>query len=136
MCNIMIPINKRLYEKVKRETKNRFNTWPSAYASSFLVKRYKALGGKYFGRRSKSRGVSRWHREKWLDACYWPKQRRPCARSRRMRMPYCRPSVRVSSKTPRLMQSLSAVQRKRLCRSKRRRPSRRMRSLRRKRSKR
>ena len=41
------PTNKALYARVKREAKNKFKTWPSAYASAWLVKTYKARGGRY-----------------------------------------------------------------------------------------
>ena len=43
------PTNKKLYNRVKNEAKNKFKTWPSAYASAWLVKTYKARGGKYSG---------------------------------------------------------------------------------------
>ena len=43
------PTNQKLYNRVKSEAKNKFKTWPSAYASAWLVKTYKARGGKYSG---------------------------------------------------------------------------------------
>ena len=43
------PTNKKLYNTVKNEAKRKFKTWPSAYASAWLVKTYKARGGKYSG---------------------------------------------------------------------------------------
>jgi len=43
------PTNPKLYNRVKNEAKNKFKTWPSAYASAWLVKTYKARGGKYSG---------------------------------------------------------------------------------------
>ena len=43
------PTNKKLYNTVKNEAKNKFKTWPSAYGSAWLVKTYKARGGKYSG---------------------------------------------------------------------------------------
>jgi len=42
-----VPTNKRLYSAVKAETKRRFKVYPSAYANAWLVKTYKAKGGKY-----------------------------------------------------------------------------------------
>lgn len=36
-----------LYNKVKAEAKSKFKVWPSAYASSWLVKEYKSRGGGY-----------------------------------------------------------------------------------------
>ena len=42
-----VPTNKKLYARVKAETKRRFKVYPSAYANGWLVKTYKARGGKY-----------------------------------------------------------------------------------------
>lgn len=42
-----IPTNKALYNRVKAEAKRKFDTWPSAYASAWLVKTYKKRGGGY-----------------------------------------------------------------------------------------
>jgi hypothetical protein len=42
-----VPTNKKLYSKVKAEAKRRFKVYPSAYANGWLVKTYKARGGKY-----------------------------------------------------------------------------------------
>jgi len=41
------PTNKELYARVKAEAKRKFDTWPSAYGSAWLVKEYKRRGGKY-----------------------------------------------------------------------------------------
>ena len=41
------PLNITLYNKVKNEAKRKFDVWPSAYASSWLVREYKKRGGKY-----------------------------------------------------------------------------------------
>lgn len=43
------PTNPKLYARVKNEAKKKFKKWPSAYASAWLVKTYKARGGKYKG---------------------------------------------------------------------------------------
>jgi hypothetical protein len=43
------PTNMKLYNKVKAEAKKKFDVWPSAYASAWLTKTYKARGGKYSG---------------------------------------------------------------------------------------
>ncbi len=42
-----VPTNKRLYAQVKSEAKRKFRVYPSAYANGWLVKTYKARGGKY-----------------------------------------------------------------------------------------
>jgi hypothetical protein len=41
------PTNKKLYARVKAEAKRRFKVYPSAYANGWLVKTYKARGGRY-----------------------------------------------------------------------------------------
>jgi len=41
------PKNAKLYAQVTREAKNKFKVWPSAYASSWVVKTYKSRGGTY-----------------------------------------------------------------------------------------
>jgi len=42
-----IPLDKNLYDKIKKITKKKFKVWPSAYASGWLVREYKKNGGKY-----------------------------------------------------------------------------------------
>jgi len=131
------PTNPTLYAKVKREAKRKFDVWPSAYASGWLVREYKKRGGKYSGSRkaSRSKGVGRWFREKWINVCELPKKV-ACGRSQTgKRYPYCRPSKRISKKTPRLASSLSAAQIKKFCKEKRKNPKRKMPSLKRKKSK-
>jgi hypothetical protein len=41
------PTNPELYARVKSEAKSKFDVWPSAYASSWLVDTYKKRGGGY-----------------------------------------------------------------------------------------
>ena len=104
-----VPTNKKLYEKVKKEAKRKFEVWPSAYASGWLVRTYKQRGGKYKktspkrkSRRRKSHrrrsvkmryskkkskkktsrrktGLGRWFSEEWIDVCQLPKIV-PCGR--------------------------------------------------------
>ena len=40
-------VNKALYPRVKAEAKRKFKVYPSAYANGWLVRTYKARGGKY-----------------------------------------------------------------------------------------
>ncbi len=42
-----VPKDKALYSRVKTQAKRKFDVWPSAYASAWLVKEYKKRGGKY-----------------------------------------------------------------------------------------
>lgn len=125
------PIDTRLYNRVKAEAKKKFDVWPSIYASSWLVKEYKRRGGKYRGKRDPNQGLERWYNEKWINVCKLPKTVK-CGRPKggfkeyRKKYPYCRPSVRVNSRTPKLAGDLTATQRKRLCTAKRKSPKRRM----------
>lgn len=41
------PTNPSLYSQVTSEAKKKFDVWPSAYASSWVVKTYKDRGGGY-----------------------------------------------------------------------------------------
>ena len=43
------PTNKVLYNKVLEEGRRKFDVWPSAYGSAWLVKTYKKRGGTYRG---------------------------------------------------------------------------------------
>jgi hypothetical protein len=43
-----VPADQKLYARVKAEAKAKFgDDWPSAYASSWLVKEYRKRGGGY-----------------------------------------------------------------------------------------
>ena len=57
MAKSPTPTNKKLYASVRAAAKKKFKVWPSAYASSWLVKEYKRRGGKYSG--SKANKVSK-----------------------------------------------------------------------------
>ena len=126
------PKNKKLYnqikQKIRRSLDKQGKRW-SAYASGRLVSEYKRKGGTYSGDYNDTTGIGRWFREEWIDVCYWPK-RVKCGRDKdRKNFPYCRPSHRVNSKTPKTVQSLSASQRKKLCAKKRSNPKRRVLSM-------
>jgi len=113
------PENPKLYAKVKAEADRLYAT-PGAYKSGWIVKTYKARGGTYAGRRKPSSGLSRWFREKWIDVA---RTRSPCGRkSARDGGPYpvCRPSVRVTPKTPKTVRELSRRSLRRAMRDKQR----------------
>ena len=118
-------VNKKLYlsikNKIKKSIKGR--RW-GAYDSGRLVKMYKNAGGKYKGPKGKT-NLNRWYNEKWIDACAWPK-RKSCGRKTKSSIAYCRPSKRVDSKTPRLIQSLSRAQIKSRCSRKKKNPKKRI----------
>jgi len=75
------PTDKALYNRVKNEAKEKFEVWPSAYASGWLTKEYKRRfkdnpknKGKspYKGKKKSSLdveagGLTKWFDEKWVD---------------------------------------------------------------------
>jgi len=104
-------VDKELYVKIRNKVKNRVKVWPSAYASGQLVSEYKKAGGRYKGKKAKGDDapLERWYKEKWVNVCK-PKGRgyEKCGRkkSSMKNYPYCRPSVRVSDKTPKTVGEL------------------------------
>jgi hypothetical protein len=114
-------VNKKLYLSIKNKLKKSIKgrRW-GAYDSGRLVKMYKSSGGKYIGSKGKT-NLGRWYQEKWVDACAWPK-RKSCGRKSKSSIAYCRPSKRIDSKTPTLIQSLSKAQIKSRCSRKKRNP--------------
>jgi hypothetical protein len=52
--------------------------------------------------------LKRWFREKWIDV----RTSKPCGRSKgeKRGTPYCRPSKRISSKTPKTSSEMSAAE--------------------------
>lgn len=97
------------YYKVKRQ----FKVWPSARASQALAKCRESHGQVRRGKEGTS--LKRWQREKWVNI----KTGKPCGNAKD-KQEYCRPTKRVSSKTPRTASSLSSHQKKRLVNAKER----------------
>tara|TARA_A100001015_G_scaffold224149_1_gene252684 strand:+ start:1939 stop:3630 length:1692 start_codon:yes stop_codon:yes gene_type:complete len=118
-------IDKKLYASIKSKIKKSIKgrRW-GAYDSGRLVREYKAKGGKYRGSKGKT-NLGRWYKEKWVDACAWPK-RKPCGRKTKQKIAYCRPSKRIDSKTPKLVQKLTKAQIKSRCSKKKRSPMKRV----------
>lgn len=118
-------MNKALYQRIKtkirKEVDKKGRRW-GAYDSGRLVREYKQKGGKYSGKKSETSDLSRWYKEKWIDACAWPKKK-SCGRTKsKEKIAYCRPSVRVDAKTPKLIQELSDKQIKSRCAKKKNNP--------------
>jgi hypothetical protein len=116
--------NQKLYNKVKSDAKKKFKVWPSAYASGWLVKEYKNRGGTYTGKKpSNDTGLKRWFSEKWINVCKLPKIV-TCGRPKtnlsswKKQYPYCRPRIRISSKTPTTSKELTSSQIKSRCKNK------------------
>ena len=125
-----VPLNKKLYEQVKAETRRKFKVYRSAYANGWLVKEYKRRGGTYSGKKPTDTGLSRWYREKWINVCELPRIVR-CGRSDKniplnlwvKQYPYCRPYYKITEGTPKTMKELSQAEIKRRCAKKRKDPS-------------
>ncbi len=114
------PIDKKLYNKIKKEADKKFTSPTSAYKSSWIVREYKKRGGKYKGSKSKSSGLTRWYKEKWIDLNRPIKENgkivgykecgRKSSKSGTGAYPTCRPSKRVSTKTPKTYRELPRKQ--------------------------
>ena len=85
------PLDPSLYQRVKEEANRRFAAPSSWYRSAWIVQTYKRLGGRYAtprSSRSRSQGLQRWLRERWvnLNAPVYDRQGHvrgyePCGRS-------------------------------------------------------
>lgn len=75
------------------KTKARFAVWPSARASQALAKCRKKNGN--VRKTQAGLNLKRWTKEKWINT----KTGRPCGNSKDSHE-YCRPSHKVSKKTP------------------------------------
>jgi len=121
------PLDKKLYNKVVQDAKARFKKWPSAYASGWVVRQYKLLGGRYKevgGIKPKKTSLRRWFDEKWIDVCRLPKIV-PCGREKAYmdkNYPYCRPMIKVSKKTPKTIDEIPIKELKKRCKKKKANP--------------
>ena len=93
----------KLCARGKAAAKRKFKIFPSAYASAWIVKEYKKRGGTYKGKKSGKTGVARWMKEKWTT-----QDGSPCGSAKFKGVKKCRPTVRVSSKTPVTWKELKA----------------------------
>jgi len=86
-----IPINKDLYEYVKRYA-DKIYKHNSAYKSMYIQKLYKRLGGTYKDDGSE-RKLKRWMDEKWVDIG-------------NREYPVYRPTIKISESTPLLVNEI------------------------------
>jgi len=72
-----------------------------------------------FGKQREPIGLNRWFKEKWVNVCKRKSNGTysTCAKSSK-KYPYCRPSVRVTSKTPKTVHEISKSKLKILCKRK------------------
>lgn len=113
------PIDKELYDYVKKLASKKFKSPSGIYRSSWIVRKYKSMGGKYRGRKNSASGLKRWYRENWIDLNSPIKSNtkiigyRSCGRTRNIngkysrKYPLCRPSKRINSRTPKTYKMLS-----------------------------
>ena len=91
-------IDKQLYKVVVKEAKKKFESWPSAYASMWVQKRYQELGGEYT---KKGVGLKNWRREHWIQVLPLLKDGKVVAcGDDNKETKACRPTVRVNKDTP------------------------------------
>jgi len=98
----MIPIDLKLYNKIKKEIFNK-NPINSAYRSGLLVKTYKEEFKKkygniepYFGNKKMS-GLTRWYRENWININ---------PENGKNLYPTYRPTIKINKKTPKTVQEI------------------------------
>ena len=124
------PTDKKIYETIKEYVKQRVSRWPSAYASGMVVNLYKKIMNQHgkepyipfrgshasIGRPTGiNKGLTRWYNEKWIDI----KTNLPCGKAKTKEYyPTCRPSVRVTSKSPVTASELSYYQKKNMIQKK------------------
>lgn len=102
------PIDKKLYNEVKLLADKKFKAKTGIYKSSWIVREYKKLNGKYENSTDKNQGLARWFREKWIDLnhpIYDKKGNiigyKPCGSKVSDDIyPLCRPSKRITKATP------------------------------------
>lgn len=112
-----IPLNQKLYSRIKTLANKKFKSPSGIYRSSWIVREYKKRDGKYSGSKSKNTGLKRWFKENWIDLNR-PKRNskgkiigyHKCGRTSVKsggKYPLCRPSRRVTHKTPKTYKQIS-----------------------------
>jgi len=79
------PKDKELYQLAKKKADEIYKK-SSAYKSGYIVKTYKALGGRYENDHQK-KDLKRWFEEKWVDVGH-------------QAYPVYRPTIRINKYTP------------------------------------
>ena len=95
--------NPRLYRKARKLADEKYQKH-SAFKSSYMVKKYKEMGGTYSGKKT-TNGLTRWHKEEWKtqngDKGY------------KCKSDVYRPTKRINKKTPTTFKELSTTEIKR-----------------------
>ena len=97
-------IDKQLYRDVVKEAKQKFDVYPSAYASMWVQKEYQRRGGEYT---KKGVGLKNWRKERWVQVLELLKEGKivACGDDNK-ETKACRPTVRVDDDTPITIQEL------------------------------
>jgi hypothetical protein len=107
------PVDKKLYNRVKKLADKVFDSKTGVYKSSWIVRTYKKLGGKYKGKSPQKSGLKRWYKEKWVDLNRsigrnkYASCGRRSAKNRSGKYPLCRPTYVITKTTPKTYSELS-----------------------------
>ena len=115
---VSTPTNQKLYTQVKKEADKKFDEKTSVYKSMWIVNQYKKRGGKYKGKKSINKGITRWLKEEWIDVKTIKRDKtgkivkyEKCGRDvdevRKTGYPLCRPFKRITKETPKTVKELS-----------------------------
>jgi hypothetical protein len=117
-------LDEKLHQLVKKLADTKFSSKTGIYKSSWIVKEYKRRGGKFKGPKTENTDLKNWYKEKWVDLNRPIKFKgeiigyESCGRINTKKIskyPLCRPTVKVSKDTPKL---LSEIPKKNLSRAK------------------
>ena len=93
------------------EAKRKFKVFPSAYAGGYIAKCRKKKGS--VKKSEKGSSLKRWYKEDWRD-----EKGNTCGSSKNKDTKKCRPSKRVTSKTPVTWKQMSPSEKKRAVKEK------------------
>lgn len=101
------------YKSARAKANSKFKEKTSAYKSMYIVREYKKAGGKMSGAKPKNTGLTRWNKEKWTGAKGKPCGRSATEKAKGVKKRLCRPSKKVTEKTPKTRAELGKKEMKR-----------------------
>jgi hypothetical protein len=86
----MNALNKKLWDEIKKEIKEKYNKRWNAFYSGLLVQEYKKRGGKFIEKKvnEKNNNLKRWYAEEWVNI------------NDKSNVIVYRPTKKITSKTP------------------------------------
>ena len=81
--------------------------------ATHYLKKYKERGGTYSGEKNSDQGLSRWNREKWKD-----EKGNVCGSGKNKSIKKCRPTIKITEKTPVTWRELNSSEKKKVVREK------------------